>query len=327
MPKNRAGNWQGSTEACDGYEGDMVRSDVSVSVVIPTYNRGHLLPRAIASVLSQTFTDFELIVVDDCSTDNTESVVGSFNDARIKYLRCPQRRGAAFARNLGIKASKGNFIAFQDSDDEWLPEKLEKQIKAFRGVSDEVGVVYTGFWKKKNNRSSYLPPMRIREKEGDIHQHLFWENFLGVPALLVKRACFDRAGMFDEQLPRFQDWELCIRISKYYHFLLVDEPLFIAYCQQDSISSDSGAAVEAVKTVFDKYYGEISEDPRLLAHYDHWVGACLLEDRQKKAGRAYFKKAIEHDPFNVKYYASFFLSCFGIRVYNTVMAAYQRTKK
>lgn len=99
----------------------------TVSVVIPTYNRAHLVGRAIQSVLNQTYQDFEIIVVDDGSTDNTEEVVKSFNDPRIRYIRHDQNRGGSAARNTGIKMARGEYIAFQDSDDEWLPEKLESR--------------------------------------------------------------------------------------------------------------------------------------------------------------------------------------------------------
>ena len=110
-----------------------------VSVIIPTYNRAHLVGRAIRSVLNQTYQDFEIIVVDDGSTDNTEEVVKSFNDPRIRYIRHEKNRGGSAACNTGIRAARGEYIAFQDSDDEWLPEKLEKQMQVFENTPTGVG--------------------------------------------------------------------------------------------------------------------------------------------------------------------------------------------
>jgi len=117
----------------------------SVSIVIPTYNRAGLLSRTIQSVLNQTYQDFEIIIVDDGSTDKTEEVVKSFNSKKIFYNRHEENKGANAARNTGIKASRGEYIAFQDSGDEWLPQKLERQMKVFENASPEVGVVYTGY--------------------------------------------------------------------------------------------------------------------------------------------------------------------------------------
>ena len=99
-----------------------------VSVIIPTYNRAHLIGRAIRSVLDQTYQDWELIVVDDASTDDIPGIVKGFTDGRVKYIRHDENKGAAAARNTGIQAARGAYIAFLDSDDEWLPEKLERQV-------------------------------------------------------------------------------------------------------------------------------------------------------------------------------------------------------
>src|SRR5262245_49867936 len=103
-----------------------MRTDPMVTVVIPTRNRACVLRRAVDSVLRQTVTDFELIVVDDASTDGTEALVGSIRDSRVRYIKCRNGVGASAARNIGIRAARGRFVAFQDSDDEWLPAKLER---------------------------------------------------------------------------------------------------------------------------------------------------------------------------------------------------------
>ena len=131
----------------------------TVSVIIPTYNRAHLIDRSIQSVLNQTYQDFELIVVDDRSTDNTEDIIRQFRekDKRIKYIKHDKNKGGSAARNTRIKNSVGKYIVFQDSDDEWFPEKLEKQMKIFETASLEVGVVYTGFWRIKDNKKTYIP--------------------------------------------------------------------------------------------------------------------------------------------------------------------------
>jgi len=131
----------------------------TVSVIISTYNRAYLIDRFIQSVLNQTYQDFELIVVDDGSTDNTEDIIRQFQekDKRIKYIKHDKNKGGSAERNTGIKNSVGKYIAFQDSDDEWFPEKLEKQMEVFKNTSSKVGVVYTGFWRIKDNKKTYIP--------------------------------------------------------------------------------------------------------------------------------------------------------------------------
>ncbi len=118
-----------------------------VSVVVLTHNRRRLLRRAISSILNQTFQDFEIVLVDDASTDNTPEVVRSFGDARIKYIRHEVNKGEAGSRNTGVTSSSGDYIAFLDDDDEWLPEKLEQQVRLLDSSPSQVGAVYTGFLK------------------------------------------------------------------------------------------------------------------------------------------------------------------------------------
>ena len=114
-----------------------------VSIVLPTYNRAALLGRAIRSVLKQSYTDFELLVIDDGSTDQSSNVVAGFRDRRIKYISLEHNTGAGAARNVGIRIAKGKFLAFQDSDDEWMPSKLVKQMSAFERGSVRLGIVYS----------------------------------------------------------------------------------------------------------------------------------------------------------------------------------------
>ena len=116
----------------------MVRNPI-VSVIIPTYNRAHLIDKAIKSVLNQTYQDFEIIVVDDGSTDNTNEVLKNFTDSRIHYIFHTSNLGVSAARNTGIKTSQGEYIALLDSDDDWLPEKLDKQVDVLQNESSEVG--------------------------------------------------------------------------------------------------------------------------------------------------------------------------------------------
>jgi len=298
----------------------------AVSIILPTYNRAHLVGKAIQSVLNQTYQDFELIVVDDGSVDNTVEVVKSFNDPRIRYLRHEKNKGGAAARNTGIKAARGRYIAFQDSDDEWLPEKLEKQIRAFETAPPEVGVVYTGFYRLQDGKKIYIPSSGVTQKEGDIFNSLIKGNFVTTQAVLVKKECFEKAGMFDEDVSRLQDWELFIRISKYYHFKCIDEPLVIAYHQPVSISTNRNALVEALRLILKKHFESLKKDRRILANYYLSVGDLLFSSGEFILGRNYLLKAVQTYPLNIKALGAVLVSLLGQNAYNRVATIYQRIK-
>jgi len=284
----------------------------TVSVIIPTYNREQLIARSLKSVLSQTYQDFEIIIVDDGSTDNTEEVVSSFNDDRIRYIRHEENKGEAAARNTGIKAARGDYIAYQDSDDEWFPEKLAKQIELLEDASPEVGVIYTGFWKTENHRRTYIPFSWVSQKNGDIHKELLKGNFIGSPVVLVKKECFSEVGLFDERLRNLVDWEMWLRISKHYHFRYVDEPLVVAHYDSDNVSDNPNSLIDALGLVLEKNRDEFEAEKKLLAK--HWVdiGSLLVAKGRVKKGRRYIINALRLYPFSMRLLSAAFLAFFGL---------------
>lgn len=297
-----------------------------VSIVIPTYNRERLLNRAIKSVLNQTYTNFELIVVDDCSTDCTESVVKGFQDDRIRYIRHERNQGAPTARNNGIKAANGEYIAFQDSDDVWLSTKLEKQVNAFNSGSSHIGVVYTSFWLINQDEKTLVPSSRVKHTEGKIHDTLLEMNFVSMSSAIVRRECFEKVGMF-VKIPRFQDWELWLRISKYYYFKHLREPLVKVYRQVDSISRETDAWILARKYILSKYLDEISEKPKLLSKHYSDLGIFLCSKGDIKAGRKYFFKGMIAYPYNVKLLLWTIASIFGPTTYNRYAKFYSMLRE
>jgi len=303
----------------------MAGTEISLSVIIPTYNRAHMIGRAIRSVLNQTYKDFEIVVVDDGSKDNTEEVVKSFNDKRVRYIKHERNEGVAAARNTGIKATRSKYIAFQDSDDEWLPEKLEKQMIAFRTASSNIGVVYTAFLRIEGDKKTYIPSPESTPKEGDIYDSLVRGNFVATPAAVVKRECFAKAGMFDEGIPCLEDWELWLRISKYYHFKCIDEPLTIAYSgTPGSILANQGALARGYELILKKHYGDIKEKGRkLLASYYIAAGNKLCLSGEFKRGRNYLVKAALAYPLNTAYLGAALASLLGQRGYNKAAVMHQ----
>ena len=286
----------------------------TVSVIIPTYNRAHLISRAIKSVLTQTYQNFEIIVVDDGSKDNTEEVVKSFRDKRIRYIRHKKNKGAPAARNTGIRTAKGKYVALQESDDEWLSKKLEEQMKAFECAPPNVGVVYSGVWLISKEKRKLLMP----HKEGNIHKDILRGCYIGTPTVVVKKECFSKAGMFDEKLPCKQERELWIRISKYYHFKYIDEPLVIAHWCPDGITANREKQPQGLKLLLKKHFKEINQDKTLLAQYYQGIGILLYLDGKINQGRSYLMKAIKTYPLHANFSLTAFLLLFNQRTYSIV---------
>ena len=288
----------------------------SVSVIIPTYNRAHLVGRAIRSVLDQTRQDFELIVVDDGSTDKTGRVVRSFTDDRIRYLRHERNRGGAAARNTGIKAARGTYIAFLDSDDEWLPEKLEKQVEEFQRADESVGVVYCAFWWCEEGAKLLSPSPPSLEKED--FQKLIHKRraYVWTVTAMVRRNVLQAVGGFDERLPRCQETELWMRVSYHYNFAYINEPLVNVYDPGERSLDYVRAHVEARKLILSKHESYINKFRDIKSNYLYEIGNKLCQLGEVSEGRKYLLRALLAYPFFAKCGVAFMLSLFGGRFYN-----------
>ncbi len=189
-----------------------------VSVIIPTYNRAHLVERAIQSVLRQTFKSFEILVVDDGSADNTKSVVEAIRDERIRYIRHDVNKGLPAARNTGIAAAKGSFIAFLDDDDQWKETKLERQLETIRNYD----AVLCGYISTRNRRN---PRYRRTVVDSEVLRR---GNIFAPSGLLARASVFDELR-FDAELPRGigEDWDMYIRMSQKYRIGYLGEPLLV----------------------------------------------------------------------------------------------------
>ena len=188
---------------------------LKVSVIIPVFNRPQSVRRAIESVLAQTCQDFEIIVVDDASTDATATVVAAFTDPRIRLIRHERNRGGSAARNTGIQASSAPYVAFLDSDDEWLPNKLERQLAVFEAATDQVGLVYTG---AERVWEDGVVSRDVPRRHPDLTRTLLLTNVIGETSVgMVRRRVLDETGGFDESLPSCQDVDLWLRICERFH--------------------------------------------------------------------------------------------------------------
>lgn len=198
-----------------------------LSVIIPTYNRAHVLDRAINSVLSQSYSEFELLLIDDGSTDNTQNLLLSFikKDKRIKAFYI-DNSGVSRARNVGINNSKGELIAFLDSDDEWLPNKLKRQVDLY--LSSKFILCHSNeIWIRNGVR---VNQMKKHEKSGG---DLFLKSLplccISPSASILDKKIFDEVGLFDESFEVCEDYELWLRITAKHQVSFIDEPLIIKH--------------------------------------------------------------------------------------------------
>jgi glycosyltransferase involved in cell wall biosynthesis len=278
-----------------------------VSVVIPTYNRKDFLGRAVASVLNQTFQSFEIIVVDDASQDNAEATVRGFRDGRLKYVRHTFRKGGSAARNTGILESRSDYVAFLDDDDEWLPKKLEKQIAVLEQSPASTGAVYTGYFVVDSLSGANLRE-RTAVKRGNLLNELLVHNCVGgTSSVIVKRECFERVGLFDEDLPSFQDYDLWIRMGREYNFDCISEPLGKYYVHEKKIWTNLEALSQGIEGMLKKH-GTARSLRRWLSYQYLSIGEKYCHNRDIDKGRKAYIRAIQLNPFAVRYYRNLCLS-------------------
>ena len=200
-----------------------------VTVIIPTYNRADLLPRAVSSVLNQTYAALELLIVDDGSTDGTAEVVKGFQDPRVRFLRLDQNQGQCAAMNAGIEAARGDWVCFLDSDDEYLETCIEKQMAVFLATGSEtLGVVYV--LSGERTPDGRIIPAHFNALQGDVYAGALFQGYVAPSiTLLIRKTCFDQVGLWDTEFRCFQDDDLCIRLAKHYRFEVVREVLAVVH--------------------------------------------------------------------------------------------------
>lgn len=243
--------------------------------MLPAWNRAASIRMAVESVLRQTFSDFELLVVDDGSTDDTIGALAEISDPRLRCLANLHNMGAAAARNTGIRAARAEWIAFQDSDDEWLPQKLEKQMARLTSAAPDVVACYTGMatlgqsGRDGAGRTTitYIPPPEERIVEGSLRNALLARSLVSTQMLMARRSVLLDIGGFDEDLPALEDWDCAIRLAERGHFAFVDEPLVIQVFSDNSITRSRAKWLQARIRIMDKYDVTLSAQPHILARH------------------------------------------------------------
>lgn len=300
-----------------------------VSVIIPTYNRENLVLESIRSVFAQTFADFEIIVVDDGSTDNTREILQPYL-SKIKYIY-HRNTGQSFARNLGILASEGEYLAFLDSDDIWEPKKLKIQVEILNKEKN-IGLIFTNFKKFDKGRIIFesrfdiyklLYQIPIEKADGynifkkKVFRELLEETWIFTPTVMVRKECFAKAGLFNPDIRFSEDWELFLRLARHFYFAYIDRPLVKVRSHSENISED----------LLERLLGEIEVLRLVNATYPNLNNSILkiissqLSLRQYSAGYQYFSRgnlyearkqfrlSFSEKKSNFKAYSYFLVSC------------------
>ena len=238
-----------------------------VSVIIPYYNGATLLPRAVNSVLEQTFTDFELLIVDDCSNDDTPEVASSFLfDPRVRCFRHDENLGPSAARNTGIRNARGEFIAFLDSDDWWDLDKLSPQVQTLQ--DDRYAVCAARAYRVGVDGLQEMPGKPSLDRE-TLYKNMLFGNVIpgNTSVMMVRRDCFSVVGLFNEGLQSTEDYDLWLRLAAYYQFVFMMETRPLVYFDKSrpvSWTSNLRALSQGIEAYIEKRERDILEPFRYL---------------------------------------------------------------
>jgi len=272
-----------------------------VSVVVATYNMGHYLPEAVRSILDQSHRNVEVLVIDDGSTDDTPAVAAALAaDPRVVVHRQPNG-GQAKAKNRGIELARGDYIAFLDADDAWLPGKLERQLPLFRG-RPEVGVVYSDY-ENMDEKSQRMPKPPGRLRRGQVSGALLIENFVSFPTAVVRRECIEKLGSFDLTYGMGIDYDLWLRISAHYEFDFIGDPTVRYRIWSGQMSKNYRKRYESAIRIMQAF---LDRHPRVVpaatvreawAHTYLGRGDSILwNEKDARSARADYFRALRYQP-------------------------------
>jgi glycosyltransferase involved in cell wall biosynthesis len=269
------------------------RGNPLVSVVIPAYNRAATITAALESVQEQTYRHWEAITVDDGSRDETAAIVVAMaaRDSRIRLVREGRNRGAQAARNSGIRAARGEWICFLDSDDQFLPESIERLLRV--AAQENVSVVHAECYvrdKEDEIRRYFVPPTR-----GDCYRELLRREGPMFTGLLVRREALERIALLDDEILAFQEWDTAIRLSKHFAFGFEPEPTFVYDCRTPvTISNDPLRVARGYEQVLRKHFLSIlgRVGPRVVAFHYRTAARCYENGKDSRAARRCLRAAM-----------------------------------
>ncbi len=267
-----------------------------VSVIIPTYNRSDEIAKSIESVLKQSYSNIEVIIIDDGSIDNTEELIKNIDDERVVYFY-QNNQGTSSARNKGILLSNGKYIAFQDSDDEWLFDKLRRQVEILEGLGNKVAVCYCDMKRINLNglETYWKAPHPVNTGDIISNNTLDYQVYgIGIQTVLVRKICVDEIGYFDLDLDRFIDLEWLIRLSLKFNFEYINEPL-VNFYESKGISTNSKALINARKKIYSKYERELKKNNLFVISQKVRIAEAYWKDNDIKKSREFALKTIKEE--------------------------------
>ncbi len=309
------GNEVSAERKFDPMEQSLSNSEL-VSIVVPVFNRAHLIARAVGSLLQQTHRNLEVIVVDDCSNDDIQGAVAAIGDPRVRLIRRQSNGGAGAARNTGIAAAKGAYIAFHDSDDICTFEKIERQLTLLKSLPEDfVGVYCPVLFHYSLDEAdygfmnSYVRPYAWETPlSGDLSARTLLRNSYNLPTLLVHRQALVDAGLFDELLRNNEDWDLALRLTRVGKLKFLPEPMYLAPISKSPavraqhISRLPRYSAQSYVRISGKIRHAGLSTPAMAGHYGA-AGRYLVMIGHPVLARRFFRAALAEKALAPKYWA------------------------
>lgn len=288
-------------------------SKIKVSVIMPCYNHAKFITVAIESILNQTYKNFELIITDDCSKDDSSKIIRKFEklDKRVIGIYHSENGGEGRSRNDAISKSTGQYIALCDSDDLWERDKLEKQVSALTNRaydvvhSDSIIIDERGATTGKRFSETYQKRLKLT---GNLFKGLCFSNFINVPTAIFRRNCINDAGLFEESFKYLTDWVFWVRVSRRHLFYYIDEPLARYRVHGGSTAHNKSGFAQHRIRAYRLFMDELDElDNRSISRLCYMIGVNYLELREPKMAKDYYMKALSARKSNI---SAWILLCF-----------------
>jgi len=274
-----------------------------ISIVIPTCNRPRLLSRAIQSVLNQTFSDFEVIIIDDGLKERADNVIEKINDNRIIYIQNKTNKGGSATRNIGIKKAQSSWIAFLDDDDEWKPEKLQEQYKVIRDFGDKIGFIFCGaeFFDQQNNNTKIKKYGADEKIKNYYKQYISLDLKVNTSVVVIRKNILEKVGYFDEDLPSNQETELMMRVTKICEGFCVNKVLVkVNFLEGEHVGGNIDRRIKGKELVLEKHWNELKKKPKILASYYYVIGDLYRAKKDFILAKNYYKKSWQKDRTKLK---------------------------
>lgn len=276
----------------------------AVSVILPVYNRSASLGAAIQSVLTQSYDDLELIVVDDASSEDLKPIVEGFSDSRMRYIRREMNGGASAARNTGLVAAEGRFIAFQDSDDLWLPDKLKIQMALLEAMPEVGVVVHSKVLYGRGPDGTYgvglvtiePPPHRIMKPEDDQVLKYLTENRISLQNTLFRLDCYPDRKWFDDLTRANADWAFSSSLAQYARIAEYPDPVVLAFSSADSVSKVARAKAIGLIRIVKRNRTAYARYPQAYGAMMWQIGRILARDGKPRMARKFYREGFRRHP-------------------------------